>query len=46
MFGKFGSLDKVILCPTKTLAVIIFLEPAQVRAAFNGLKYKWYNVGF
>ncbi|KAL6561835.1 hypothetical protein OROGR_002842 [Orobanche gracilis] len=66
-FGKFGRLDKIILPPTKTLAVIlekycgtevesginlhiidwfnlyymvVFLEPAEARAAFKGLAYK------
>ncbi|KAL6549886.1 hypothetical protein OROMI_020374 [Orobanche minor] len=39
-FGKFGSLDKIILPPTKTLAVVVFLEPAEARAAFRGLAYK------
>ncbi|KAI3455775.1 hypothetical protein Pfo_012438 [Paulownia fortunei] len=43
MFGKFGSLDKIILPPTKTLAVVIFLEPAEARAAFKGLAYKRYK---
>ncbi|XVF27207.1 hypothetical protein REPUB_Repub14bG0087200 [Reevesia pubescens] len=32
MFGKFGSLDKVV-----------FLEPAEARAAFKGLAYKRYK---
>ncbi|XP_020583762.1 multiple RNA-binding domain-containing protein 1 isoform X2 [Phalaenopsis equestris] len=40
MFVKFGSLDKIILPPTKTLAVVIFLEAAEARAAFKGLAYK------
>ncbi|MBA0599143.1 hypothetical protein Gorai_005378 [Gossypium raimondii] len=40
MFGKFGSLDKIILPPTKTLALVVFLEPAEARAAFKGLAYK------
>ncbi|KAK6268371.1 hypothetical protein QUC31_012531 [Theobroma cacao] len=43
MFGKFGSLDKIILPPTKTLALVIFLEPAEARAAFKGLAYKRYK---
>lgn len=43
MFGKFGSLDKVILPPTKTLALVLFLEPAEARAAFKGLTYKRYK---
>ncbi|KAH6776205.1 nucleotide/nucleic acid binding protein [Perilla frutescens var. hirtella] len=45
MFGKFGSLDKIILPPTKTLALAIFLEPAEARAAFKGLAYKRYKDG-
>ncbi|XP_009772604.1 multiple RNA-binding domain-containing protein 1 [Nicotiana sylvestris] len=43
MFGKFGSLDKIILPPTKTLALVVFLEPAEARAAFRGLAYKRYK---
>ncbi|KAK8664519.1 hypothetical protein V6N13_084305 [Hibiscus sabdariffa] len=43
MFGKFGSLDKIILPPTKTLALVIFLEPGEARAAFKGLAYKRYK---
>ncbi|KAF1884789.1 hypothetical protein Lal_00028676 [Lupinus albus] len=43
MFGKFGSLDKIILPPTKTLALVVFLEPAEARAAFRGLSYKRYK---
>ncbi|KAH9790124.1 nucleotide binding [Citrus sinensis] len=43
MFGKFGSLDKVILPSTKTLALVVFLEPAEAAAAFKGLAYKHYK---
>ncbi|WVY91495.1 hypothetical protein V8G54_037009 [Vigna mungo] len=67
MFGKFGSLDKIVLPPTKTLALVyflllydtltvifllygnlnillvVFLEPAEARAAFRGLAYKRYK---
>ncbi|XP_043724842.1 multiple RNA-binding domain-containing protein 1-like isoform X2 [Telopea speciosissima] len=43
MFGKFGSLDKIILPPTKTLALVVFLEAAEARAAFKGLAYKRYK---
>ncbi|XP_031480603.1 uncharacterized protein LOC116250805 [Nymphaea colorata] len=43
MFGKFGSLDKVILPPTKTLALVNFLESAEARAAFKGLAYRRYR---
>ncbi|KAK4399567.1 Multiple RNA-binding domain-containing protein 1 [Sesamum angolense] len=44
MFGKFGSLDRIVLPPTKTLALVIFLEPAEARAAFKGLAYKRYKL--
>lgn len=40
MFGKVGSLDKIILPPTKTLALVVFLEPADARSAFRRLAYK------
>ncbi|KAI5426732.1 hypothetical protein KIW84_032237 [Lathyrus oleraceus] len=43
MFGKFGSLDKIILPSTKTLALVVFLEPAEAKAAFRGLAYKRYK---
>ncbi|ONI11422.1 hypothetical protein PRUPE_4G106000 [Prunus persica] len=45
MFGKFGGLEKIILPPTKTLALVVFLEPAAARAAFKGLAYKRYKDG-
>lgn len=43
MFGKFGSLDRIILPPTRALALVIFLEAAEARAAFKGLAYKRYK---
>ncbi|XP_020090297.1 LOW QUALITY PROTEIN: probable RNA-binding protein 19 [Ananas comosus] len=43
MFGKFGSLDKVVLPPTRTLALVIFLEAAEARSAFKCLAYKRYK---
>ncbi|KAL5978751.1 hypothetical protein ACLOJK_029868 [Asimina triloba] len=43
IFGQFGSLDKIILPPTKTLALVIFLEASEARAAFKGLAYKRYK---
>ncbi|XP_008383339.1 multiple RNA-binding domain-containing protein 1 [Malus sylvestris] len=45
MFGKFGNLEKVVLPQTKTLALVVFLEPADARAAFKGLAYKRYKDG-
>ncbi|XP_058728754.1 multiple RNA-binding domain-containing protein 1-like isoform X2 [Vicia villosa] len=43
MFGEFGSLDKIILPSTKTLALVVFLEAAEAKAAFRGLAYKRYK---
>lgn len=43
MFGKFGSLEKIILPPTKAMALVVFLEAAEARAAFKGLAYKRYK---
>ncbi|KAF8041941.1 hypothetical protein BT93_A0520 [Corymbia citriodora subsp. variegata] len=43
MFEKFGSLDKIILPPTKTMALVVFLEPSEARAAFRGLAYRRYK---
>ncbi|XP_050368139.1 multiple RNA-binding domain-containing protein 1 [Argentina anserina] len=43
MFGKFGTLDKIIMPPTKTLALVVFFEPSGARAAFKGLAYKKYK---
>ncbi|KNA18332.1 hypothetical protein SOVF_071790 [Spinacia oleracea] len=43
MFGRFGSINNVIFPPTRTLALVIFVEPAEARAAFNCLRYKRYR---
>ncbi|CAH8369537.1 unnamed protein product [Eruca vesicaria subsp. sativa] len=43
MFGKFGSLDKIILPPTKTMALVVFLEPAEARAAMKNMAYKCFK---
>ncbi|CAI0461455.1 unnamed protein product [Linum tenue] len=43
MFGKFGSLDKIVLPPTKTMGLVIFLQPSDARTAFRGLAYKRYK---
>ncbi|CAE6087406.1 unnamed protein product [Arabidopsis arenosa] len=43
MFGRFGSLDKIVLPRTKTLALVVFLKPAEARAALKGMKYKRYK---
>ncbi|WJX78893.1 hypothetical protein P8452_62073 [Trifolium repens] len=43
MFGKFGSLEKIILPSTKTLALVVFHEPAEAKVAFRDLAYKRYK---
>ncbi|XP_042428846.1 probable RNA-binding protein 19 [Zingiber officinale] len=43
MFGKYGSLNKVVLPPTRVLALVVFLEAGEARAAFKGLAYKRYK---
>ncbi|XP_071715693.1 multiple RNA-binding domain-containing protein 1 [Rutidosis leptorrhynchoides] len=43
MFGKFGNIDKIILPSTKTLGLVVFLEPSQARAAFTHLAYRRYK---
>ncbi|XP_076939997.1 multiple RNA-binding domain-containing protein 1-like [Bidens hawaiensis] len=43
MFGKFGSVDKVILPSTKTLGLVCYQAPGEARRAFNGLLYRQYK---
>ncbi|XP_058197334.1 multiple RNA-binding domain-containing protein 1 isoform X2 [Rhododendron vialii] len=43
MFRKFGSLDKIILPRTRTLALVVFLEPSEARAAFKAKAYKCFK---
>ena len=40
LFGAVGELGRVVLPPTRTLALVEFLEAADARAAFRGLAYK------
>jgi multiple RNA-binding domain-containing protein 1 len=40
LFERFGSIGRVVLPPTKTLALVEFLEAAEGRKAFKGLAYK------
>ena len=39
-FGKFGSLARLVLPPTRTLALVQFAEAADARRAFKALAYK------
>ncbi|KAJ2342020.1 Multiple RNA-binding domain-containing protein 1, partial [Coemansia sp. RSA 2671] len=40
LFGKFGSLGRVLLPPSRTIAIVELLEASEARAAFRHLAYK------
>ena len=40
LFGRFGDLMRLVLPPTKTLALVEFGEAANARRAFKGLAYR------
>ena len=39
LFGKHGSLNCLVLAPSRALALAEFLEPSEARAAFRALAY-------
>ncbi|KAI9208070.1 uncharacterized protein BJ171DRAFT_490143 [Polychytrium aggregatum] len=39
LFGRFGSLGRVVLPPAKTIALVEFLEQNEAKAAFRHLAY-------
>lgn len=43
MFSKFGSISAFLIPPSKTLAVVDFVEPSEARAAYKGLAYRKYK---
>ena len=43
MCERFGSLSRLVLPDTRTLALAEFLEPTDARKAFKGLAYKRYK---
>ena len=40
LFGKFGSLGRTLLPPSRSIGLVDFLEAADARRAFKGLAYK------
>ncbi|KAI9505196.1 Multiple RNA-binding domain-containing protein 1 [Coemansia spiralis] len=40
LFGKHGSLGRVLVPPSRTIAIVEFLEPSEARTAFRHLAYK------
>ncbi|ORX74678.1 RNA-binding domain-containing protein [Linderina pennispora] len=40
LFGKYGSLGRVLVPPSRTIAIVEFLEPSEARTAFRHLAYK------
>ncbi|CAL5030112.1 unnamed protein product [Urochloa decumbens] len=45
IFQKHGSLDKIIVPPTRVLALVIFVEATEARHAFKKLLYTRYKDG-
>uniref|UniRef100_A0AAV1UMK3 RRM domain-containing protein n=1 Tax=Peronospora matthiolae TaxID=2874970 RepID=A0AAV1UMK3_9STRA len=43
LFRKHGEISRFLLPPSKTLAVVEFLEPSEARKAFRSLAYKKYQ---
>ncbi|CAI5705466.1 unnamed protein product [Peronospora effusa] len=43
LFRKYGEVGRFLLPPSKTLAVVEFLEPSEARKAFRSLAYKKYQ---
>jgi len=43
MFAKFGSIDKFVLPPSKTMALVLFHEKKCAKRCFTGLAYKRYK---
>uniref|UniRef100_J3M1B0 RRM domain-containing protein n=1 Tax=Oryza brachyantha TaxID=4533 RepID=J3M1B0_ORYBR len=43
MFRKHGSLDKIILPPTRVFALVVFVEATEARHAFKKLLYTRYK---
>ncbi|GMF42676.1 unnamed protein product [Phytophthora fragariaefolia] len=43
LFRKHGEIGRFLLPPSKTLAVVEFLEPSEARKAFRSLAYKKYQ---
>jgi multiple RNA-binding domain-containing protein 1 len=45
LFGKYGSLGRVVVPPTATIAVVEFLEQNEAKAAFRHLAYTKFKDG-
>ena len=43
MFGNFGAVSSFLVPPSKTVALVDFVEPTAARAAFKGLAYRRYK---
>ena len=40
MFAKFGTLGRVVLPPSKTMALVEYIEPNEAKKGFRGCAYK------
>ncbi len=43
LFSSCGTVKRLVLPPTKTLAIVEFAEAAEARSAFRGLAYKRFH---
>ncbi|KAJ1420817.1 hypothetical protein B484DRAFT_452942 [Ochromonadaceae sp. CCMP2298] len=43
MFARFGRIQSFLVPPSKTVAIVVFVEPTEARAAQKGLAYRNYK---
>ena len=43
MFGKYGSVARVVLSPSRTFAIVEMLIPQDARVAFRALAYRRFH---
>lgn len=43
LFSSCGTVKRLVLPPTKTLAIVEFAEAGEARSAFRGLAYKRFH---
>jgi multiple RNA-binding domain-containing protein 1 len=40
LFGRFGSLSRLLLPPSRSIGLVDFVDPADARRAFKSLAYR------
>jgi multiple RNA-binding domain-containing protein 1 len=43
LFSKHGSVDRIVIPPSKTMVLVEMLEPQEARKAFRGLAYRMFR---